>query len=401
MSYQQLSVAEGVPGNLSLWFQAASVIVDNYSASWLNVIGGRRVPPWTYGAIVRLVGTVTHSNIVWETAPGTLPPTAGGGTAEIQYTSDLLTPSNGYTVVTPSQQLVCTNAAPPTTTGGGATISVSKANIYTFSFPANGAFTQKVQATVNVPAGANSVVLVGRVTNNGGALVAGHSFSVFGGQSNTGYLSTPLGVSFPEPPLACIVETASDNTLIVTLTAGDHTFGISGTFSVVASFGVQAVAIQGGGGAPIPIDVTTVGGVSLIDTGDTIGGHEIFAVPTANFPSFVAQTVTIDAAIAPGAALTLIAAPGVGSRLRMLSAAIVATAGYSGAAENVYKWRDTTGTEFASGGWDGTAGLHPGWQDFDWQGSGLAFNVGFQLLNSSATVTIEYHGYVTYMVTTT
>lgn len=96
-------VNEGVDLDTQLGQQARSVIVDNYTVSWLWIPSvGRSVPPLTYGFVGVLVSASQRANAKWQTPFDIGASPAGTGKAQVVYTDAILPPSNGTPVSTPT-----------------------------------------------------------------------------------------------------------------------------------------------------------------------------------------------------------------------------------------------------------------------------------------------------------
>lgn len=258
--YSSFTVAEGMPLSSDLGFLANTVIVDNVTASWLFMPNaGRYVPPFTYGATFPLGAGVQVAQAAWRTPPGVTAPTAGSGQAQLTFTDAVLAPSNGQPVVIPSQQVVLTpppqaswtvsQASPPNITG----------NLVSFTVGPSGPGSS-IAGDFAVPAGTNSLIIDGGTFSSNGSNQCTFSLTVTGKTTGTVYLaaSSVVGTSQapPQPPFACIVSPAADPvvTVRVAVNALFSNNAVTGTFEIVASFGTQAVAVEGVSGAtPIPV----------------------------------------------------------------------------------------------------------------------------------------------------
>lgn len=97
------SVAEGTTLDTQLAMNCRSVVVDNYTVSWMWIPAtGRSVPPLTYGWIANCVATTQQALVKWQTPYGTPTYPQGKGTADVLFTDALLPPSNGTPVTTPT-----------------------------------------------------------------------------------------------------------------------------------------------------------------------------------------------------------------------------------------------------------------------------------------------------------
>lgn len=271
--YSAFTAAEGTTLSSDLGFLANTVVVDNLTASWLfmpNV--GRFVPPFTYGATFPLGAGVQVAQALWRTPPGVTAPTAGTGQAQLTFTSAALPPSNGVPVIIPSQQVplpvsAVVSLSNPGGSGSAATVGQTTINLGTTQ-------ASKVVVQYAVPAGANSLIIVGNAT---GAQTSEFNFSITvrGTTTNTFYTAGSSGAantgSQGPPPLAVVIASAADTTIEVTYTG--NASGVVATFEVCAVFGTQAIAVQNtpatiltvqggqaGGGSNTPGDVLSTGG---------------------------------------------------------------------------------------------------------------------------------------------
>lgn len=284
--FRTFSTAEQTPLSQPLTFEARSVTVTNLSASWCSFpdADSYPVPPWTYGAVLRLQGT-SQARVNWNTPSGLTPATVAGGTVTTIWDEEAIPPSNGQQVVIPSQQVPCLITKVVSLTGN-ASATVGK-SIFTMTSSNDSAVVQ-----VALPAGANSVIIAGGATDGATPL---YNIILQGVESNSLYLDTGLFNTTPafDIPSAAVVSSASDQHLQLTLTnnGGNHSF----TFQVVASFGTQAVYVQGSGGAT-PISVTTpVGEPSFAIPGiqPTTGGTSLLKLAVGTYAIAGGGTATV------------------------------------------------------------------------------------------------------------
>ena len=248
--YSPFSVLEGKALSTELGYLAQTVVVDNLTASWIFIQqAGRYVPPFTYGATFGLGAGVQVAQATWQTPPGIVAPTVGAGQAQLTFTSEALPPSNGQQVIVPSQQVPC-NA-----TAGANAVQVTPT---TFKTGLTGVSPLNAVVVVNVPAGANSVALVGPLS----AFTT--SVQMVGVQTGTTYMSVTAGNSssgFIATPLFALIETGADKQVTLTITVGAGDVSGSGVLQVVANFGTQVVAVENTG---TPLQVTGIGGTPVV-----------------------------------------------------------------------------------------------------------------------------------------
>lgn len=264
---QTITVRELTSANPGLPFAAQSVMVHNLTASWLLVTDGNiPVPPFQYGACIPFNAANPQPRITWVTPTGVSAPTPGSGTATLIFTEDLLPPSAGQPVVTPSQQVQCklTVQAP----------FAKQLSATSFQTVAVGS-GQTAFVTVNVPAGANSVTIVGQFAN------LTQSVQLQGMQTLTQYMAVTAPVNsnvIITPPLFAIIETGSDNQLAlqIVLSAGA---AASGPISVVANFGTQVVAVENTG---TPLQMVGVVGGQTVNTQISPIGSPFIAISGLN-----------------------------------------------------------------------------------------------------------------------
>ena len=232
------STTEGTPTASSLPFQAQSVIVSNLSASWAYLPDANwPVPPWTYGVTMSVDGA-SQARISWQTPAGLPAPTVGNGELTAYWTTDSLTPSNGQQVVTPSQQLALPIASVALVSGAGSSAAVGN----TF-FAVGGGAGAHVRTNYNVPQGTNSLIILWAGTQLSGTGL--WTVTVTGNETVTNY-----GSSFTAP-FAIIMGPAGDTSIQVSAIVSSTGSTSPASFTVIASFGTQAVDLSGQ-----PVEVT-------------------------------------------------------------------------------------------------------------------------------------------------
>lgn len=272
MPTHAFTLAEGQAYNQAQTFAVRSVIVDNLTASWLFVQDAvRPVPPFQYGVVLPLPTANPAPRIYWQTPAGLFAPTPGSGTAYITMVDGELPPSNGQPVITPSQQVFCTLQVQ----AGGTQISPTAVQL-----GPTGASPGTAFILVNVPAGANSVTIVGQMP---GSVT---SVQLQGMTTLTQYMSVTTGnnpAGLIEPPLFAIIEVGADTQLALQIPMAAH--GGTDIISVVANFGSQVVAIENGG---TPVQVGPPGSAAGIVT-QTTDGNAFTSISGTN----TSQTITL------------------------------------------------------------------------------------------------------------
>ena len=198
-------------------------MIDNITPSWLYIEAANRyVPPLTWGVVFATVGNSQNTKCTWQTPPGQIPAsTLKLGTAQVIFTDQIIPPSSGVSLLTPSQPIHLLTAVGP--------------------------FTVSKSVTVTPPPGANSLIVV---TSNS------VSFQVAGVTSNQFYLNdTAAGVIRANGVAFVPIDLATDTQYIVTVFSASI-----GNIYVDASFVVQSVAIEN---VPLPITINGITGGTL------------------------------------------------------------------------------------------------------------------------------------------
>jgi hypothetical protein len=243
---------------------------------WLAA-AGRYVPPFTYGFTAQLAGGTQAGKVDWSTPPGVIPPTPSGGTAQVVWTSDYLTPSNGQQVVIPSQATLCTISS---SSGTFATTPKVGATSFTIGGADHGS------VVFNVPPGTTSLTLLTTCTSITAVQVSGV-------QSGVQYIpnNTSLTIlSGTLTPLTFTFSSAADSQ--VTFSFGGA--GSGGIVELSATTTPQAVSVQDNAGVPLNVVAT--------------GTIEYAQRQTLNTPLFATPVIVVDAISGQGTDTLLVTA---------------------------------------------------------------------------------------------
>ena len=255
--YDRFTTAEGTPLSRTLTFPAQTVIIDNISASWAySTDGGRSIPPWTYGVTLPVSGT-TQAALSWNTPAGLHSPVPAGGTATLIYTDDVLAPSNGTQVVTPSQQVPCPVETSPSFS------NVTAASLGTSTATIVGGGVTTAAWRVRLSPGINSFLVL--TSDNSNPV----NISVTGVQSGNNYVV----ISTADAPTVASIVGAIDTELDITLTSTavlDNTqwttLGSYSTQAVAVTTGAEPLVVSGRNSAPVSTSLNPAAGESAVSS---------------------------------------------------------------------------------------------------------------------------------------
>lgn len=292
MNFDVKFVTEQTPIQTQLTFRAHSVLVDNYTPSyiWLSD-AGRFVAPFTQGFVAPLNGCQT-ADVRWITPPGILVPTPGTGQAQVTFTAEVVTPSSGTQVVIPSQQIPCPITSVISVSGTG-----SSANLRDTSFILGTGAGATVVVNVALPAGANSVMVIGGRTPGSSILTPSFNVIISGVESGALYDTVAVvGQNNGSQVVASVVSSAGDQHLRINVSSAAGLF-LAGTFRVEASFSTQAVQVQNNG-SPLTVTGTGTSGALptsrplyrapssvLVGAGGATAGNSSVIIPTLSTTS--------------------------------------------------------------------------------------------------------------------
>jgi hypothetical protein len=240
---------------------AHSVTVDNYTASWLQVQGvSRFCPPYTYGWIQNLIAGTQQANVAWTTPAGITAPTPGNGTADIEFSDDTTTPSNGFSVLR------------------GAGADVGSTLLGQFNTTASSTITG---GPYTIPTGATGVMAVWRTLTGGlqptGIFVYNSDKSIIWGSTAPSTFSSGLNDTLLSAPVSAGIDPLV-NVQVTEPSGSTHTVYVLALFQNAATTDTIA-----GSDVILPVNITQVGGNNWSSTAlETVspGGQVFFTSGT-------------------------------------------------------------------------------------------------------------------------
>lgn len=164
-------VSEGKDLDTQLGSPSRSVIVDNYTRSWIWLpTVGRSVPPFTYGFIGNHLSNTQRGHVMWQTPYKIKSSPKGGDTAQVIFTDAVLPPSNGVQVITPTANAPVILETLP---DSGGAISAKKVTIPS-GMEAIGLFSNQTPAgTITVTGNQSGFIYINAVPATDGSIVTG------------------------------------------------------------------------------------------------------------------------------------------------------------------------------------------------------------------------------------